>query len=183
MRDTTYDMYKSEPPLDTVVRDLVFRIDPPDLLKVLQARLDYITRITVQTSSTYVLENGIRVAIRREELVEYFKLIMVTIRKDRWISNLFYRLANKNTRNGIQIFEDFCKSGHMKPNDILAMRVLGDESQVPTYRFENVLLRKNRRFYNGDESNFVNLFASDYNDDFPDPFVRVDMLNLSLIHI
>ena len=177
MRDTTYDMYKSEPPLDTVVRDLVFRIDPPDLLKVLQARLDYITRITVQTSSTYVLENGIRVAIRREELVEYFKLIMVTIRKDRWISNLFYRLANKNTRNGIQIFEDFCKSGHMKPNDILAMRVLGDESQVPTYRFENVLLRKNRRFYNGDESNFVNLFASDYNDDFPDPFVRVDMLN------
>ena len=142
MRDTTYDMYKSEPPLDTVVRDLVFRIDPPDLLKVLQARLDYITRITVQTSNTDVLENGIRVAIRREELVEYFKLIMVAIRKDRWISNLFYRLANKNTRNGIQIFEDFCKSGHMKPNDILAMRVLGDESQVPTYRFENVLLRK-----------------------------------------
>ena len=102
---------------------------------------------------------------------------MVAIRKDRWISNLFYRLANKNIRNGIQIFEDFCKSGHMRPNDILAMRVLGDESQVPTYRFENVLLRKNRRFYNGDESNFVNLFASDYNDDFPDPFVRVDILN------
>lgn len=117
------------------------------------------------------------VEIRREELVEYFKLIMVAIRKDRWISNLFYRLANKNIRNGIQIFEDFCKSGHMRPNDILAMRVLGDESQVPTYRFENVLLRKNRRFYNGDESNFVNLFASDYNDDFPDPFVRVDILN------
>lgn len=177
MRDATYDIYKSEPPLDTVVRDLVFRIDPPDLLKVLQARLDYITRITEQTSSTYVLENGIRVAIKRSELIEYFKLIMVSIRKDRWISNLFYRLANKNIRNGIQIFEDFCKSGHMKPNDILAMRVLGDEAQVPTYRFENVLLRKNRRYYNGEESNFVNLFASDYNDDFPDPFARVDILN------
>lgn len=177
MRDTTYDTYKSEPPLDTVVRDLVFRIDPPDLLKVLQARLDYITRITEQTSSTYVLENNIRVAVKRTELVEYFKLIMVAIRKDRWIANLFYRLTNKNTRNGIQIFEDFCKSGHMNSKDILAMRVLGDESQVPTYRFENVLLRKNRRFYNGDESNFVNLFHSDYNDDFPDPFVRVDMLN------
>ena len=102
---------------------------------------------------------------------------IVAIRKDRWVANLFYRLADKNTRNGIQIFEDFCKSGHMKEKDILAMRVLGDDAQIPAYRFENVLLRKNRRFYNGDESNFVNLFASDYNDDFPDPFVRADILN------
>ena len=65
----------------------------------------------------------------------------------------------------------------MKEKDILAMRVLSDDAQIPAYRFENVLLRKNRRFYNGDESNFVNLFASDYNDDFPDPFVRADILN------
>lgn len=177
MRDATYDTYKSEPPLDTVVRDLVFRIDPPDLLRVLQARLDYITRITEQSSNTYILENGMRVAVKRSELIEYFKYIIVAIRKDRWVANLFYRLADKNTRNGIQIFEDFCKSGHMKEKDILAMRVLGDDAQIPAYRFENVLLRKNRRFYNGDESNFVNLFASDYNDDFPDPFVRADILN------
>jgi len=176
MRDSTYDTYKSEPPLDTVVRDLVFRIDPPDLLRVLQARLDYITRTTEQTSSTYVVENGMQVAVKRLELIEYFKLIMVAIRKDRWIANLFYRLSNKNTRNGIQIFEDFCKSGHMKTKDILSMRILGDEANVPTYRFENVLLRKNRRFYNGNESNFINLFASDYSDDFPDPFIRVDIL-------
>ena len=71
---------------------------------------------------------------------------IVAIRKDRWVANLFYRLADKNTRNGIQIFEDFCKSGHMKEKDILAMRVLGDDAQIPAYRFENVLLRKNRRF-------------------------------------
>ena len=176
MRDTTYDIYKSEPPLDTVVRDLVFRIDPPDLLKVLQARLDYIIRITEMTSSAYLLENGIQVAVKRSELIEYFKQIMMAIRKDRWIADIFYRLSNKNTRNGIQIFEDFCKSGHMRSDDILAMRILGDEASVPRYKFFNVILRKNRRFYNGDESNFINLFASDYDDDFPDPFVRVDIL-------
>ena len=178
MRDTTYDLYKSEPPLDTVVRDLVFRIDPPDLLKVLQARLDYITRITEQTSITsYTLENNMRVEVKRGELIEYFKLIMVAIRKDRWITDIFYRLTNKNIRNGIQIFEDFCKSGHMKTSDILAMRVLGAEAQVPTFKFINVLLRKNRRYYKGDESNFINLFGSDYNDDFPDPFIRLDILS------
>jgi hypothetical protein len=40
----------------------------------------------------------------------------------------------------------------------------------------NALLRKNRRYYNGNESNFINLFYSNYNDDFPDPFVRIDIL-------
>ena len=46
---------------------------------------------------------------------------MMAIREDRWIANIFYRLTNKNIRNGIQIFEDFCKSGHMKTNDILEL--------------------------------------------------------------
>ena len=177
MRDSTYDVYKSEPPLDTVVRDLVFRIDPPDLLRVLQSRLDYITRNSDLESNVYVLTNNMQVAIKRSELVDYFKYIMVAIRRDRWISTLFYGLTSKNIRNGIQIFEDFCKSGHMVTEDILAMRVLGDDARIPTYRFVNVLLRKNRRFYKGDESNFVNLFSANYSDDFPDPFVRVDILN------
>lgn len=177
MRDNTYDMYKSEPPLDTVVRDLVFRIDPPDLLRVLQARLDYITRITDQAGDTYVLQNGMQVAIKRSELADYYRLIMVAIRKDRWISSIFYRLSDRNTRNGIQIFEDFCKSGHMNSSDIFSIRVLGEGVEIPSHKFMNVLLRKNRRYYSGDASNFINLFSSNYLDDFPDPFVRTDIIH------
>lgn len=176
MRDTTYDQYKSEPPLDTVVRDLVFRIDPPDLLKVLQARLDYLVRITDIQSNTYILRNGIQVSVKRTELNEYFKCILVAIRKDRWISDIFYRLTNRNIRNGIQVFEDFCKSGHLTPEDIFEMRVLEEGAEIPTYKFENALIRKNRRYYNSAESNFISLFSSDFNDDYPDPFVRLDIL-------
>lgn len=47
---------------------------------------------------------------------------------------------------------------------------------MPLYKFLNALLRKNRKYYKGEESNFVNLFSSNYNDDMPDPFVRVDIL-------
>lgn len=176
MRDTTYDQYKTEPPLDTVVRDLVFRIDPPDLLKVLQARLDYLVRITDIQSNAYVLRNGIQVSVKRTELNDYFKSILVAIRKDRWISDIFYRLTNRNIRNGIQIFEDFCKSGHLAPEDIFEMRALEEDAEIPTYKFENVLIRKNRRYYNSAESNFISLFSSDFNDDYPDPFVRLDIL-------
>lgn len=176
MRDSTYDQYKDEPPLDTVVKDLVFRIDPPDLLKVIQSRLDYIVRITVQTDSTYVLQNGISVSIKKSELIEYFKYIMLAIRGNRMASNIFYRLSDRNTRKGIQLFEDFCKSGHISSNDIFLIRTGGKKYQLPSYKFLNALLRKNRRYYNGESSNFVNLFYSDYSDDFPDPFVRIDIL-------
>lgn len=176
MRDSTYDLYKNEPPLDTVVKDLVFRIDPPDLFKVIQARLDYIIRITNQTDSTYMLKNGINVSIKRSELIEYFKRIMLAIRSNSMASNIFYRLSDRNTRNGIQIFEDFCKSGHILADDIFKIRLTDHEYELPPHKFLNALLRKNRRYYNGEESNFINLFHSNYGDDFPDPFVRIDIL-------
>lgn len=183
MRDSTYDQYKDEPPLDTVVKDLVFRIDPPDLLKVIQSRLDYIIRITTQTDSTYILQNGINVSIKKSELIEYFKCIMLAIRGNRMASNIFYRLSDRNTRKGIQLFEDFCKSGHISSNDIFLIRTGGKNYQLPSYKFLNALLRKNRRYYNGEYSNFVNLFYSDYSDDFPDPFVRIDILRWLQNHL
>jgi hypothetical protein len=176
MRDSTYDSYRDQPPLDTVVKDLVFRIDPPDLLKVIQARLDYITRITNQVESTYVLKNGMNVSIKKSELIEYFKCIMTAIRNNRMASNIFYRLSDRNTRKGIQLFEDFCKSGHILAEDIFKIRAVGKELELPSYKFLNALLRKNRLYYNGEESNFANLFYSNNKDDFPDPFVRIDIL-------
>lgn len=176
MRDSTYDLYRNEPPLDTVVKDLVFRIDPPDLLKVIQARLDYIVRITNQTESTYVLKNGINVSIQKKELIEYFKCILMAIRNNRSAADIFYRLSDRNTRNGIQLFEDFCKSGHILADDILKIRTMGKDYELPLYKFLNALLRKNRKYYKDEESNFVNLFYSNYNDDMPDPFIRIDIL-------
>lgn len=176
MRDSTYDLYRNEPPLDTVVKDLVFRIDPPDLLKVIQARLDYIIRITNQTESTYVLKNGINVSIQRSELIEYFRCILLAIRSNRSAADIFYKLSDRNTRNGIQLFEDFCKSGHILSDDIFKIRASSREYELPLYKFLNALLRKNRKYYHGDASNFVNLFGSRYDDDMPDPFVRIDIL-------
>ena len=105
MRDSTYDVYKNIPPLDTLVKDLVFRIDPPDYLKVLQARLEYITRLKTKKSS-YDLPNGASVIIKPEEQIEYFKCMLMAIRKNTWASNIFYKLSNRNTREAIQLFED-----------------------------------------------------------------------------
>ena len=176
MRDSTYDMYKDEKPLDTIIKDLVFRIDPPDLLKVLQARLEYISRVTTSNKREYTLSNGIVVKIGNDELVNYYRKIMYYIRNSEMIKNIFFRLSDRNTRKGIEMFEDLCKSGHITSDEIFRIRASEDKPKIPEFKFLNAILRKNRKFYNGDESNFINLFGSDFHDDFPDPFIRMDIL-------
>lgn len=179
MRDITYDMYKDQPPLDTFVRDLVFRIDPPDLLKVLISRLAYIERLNKNNIQTthYTLENSIKVQIRPDELIDYYRQILRVIRNDDWARNIFYRSTNRDIRGAIQLFEDLCKSGHIKTSEILNMKLIGRDYHLPSYKIMNALLRKNRKYYNENNSNFINVFASDYKDDFPDPFIRLDILH------
>lgn len=176
MRDSTYDIYKNEPPLDTVVKDLVFRIDPPDLLKVLQKRLEYIFRLKEGNEEAYELDNGMNVIIRDKEQIEYFRCILMAIRNNSWAVRIFFNLTNRNIRDGIQLFEDFCKSGHIKSEDIFMIRTAGEEYELPPHIIINALLRKNRKYYNEEKSNFANLFYAKFDDDFPDPFVRIDVL-------
>lgn len=176
MRDSTYDIYKNEPPLDTVVKDLVFRIDPADLLKVLQKRLEYIYRLKGEGSDSYALDNGINVVIKNNEQIEYFKCILMAIRQNSWAKDIFYKLSNRSLREGIQLFEDLCKSGHIKSEDIFMIRTVKEGYELPPHKIINALLRKNRKYFSEEKSNFTNLFDSKFNDDFPDPFVRVDIL-------
>ena len=176
IRDTTYDKYKNEPPIDTVVKDLIFRIDPADLLKVLQARFEYINRLIKNNPEEYLFNNGMRIRIGKDEQIEYFKAILNTIRNNRWAKTIFYNLSNGNIREAIQLFEDFCKSGHIKAEDIFGIKVTDGNYSLPSYKLLNALIRKNRKYYNEEFSNFTNLFSSNNSDDFPDPFVRVDIL-------
>ena len=177
MRDITYDVYKDYPPLDTFVRDLVFRIDPPDLLKVLMKRLEYIERLNkTNPDAHYTLENSIRVKIKPQELIDYYRQIVHVIRNDDWAKDIFYRLTNRDIRGAIQLFEDLCRSGHINTSEIFSIRIFGAKHELHSYKIMNALLRKNRKFYNEANSNFVNLFASDFQDDFPDPLARLDIL-------
>lgn len=176
MRDTTYNRHRTIPPLDTVIKDLVFRIDPPDLLTVLQQRLKYIHRINKVNSSSYTLENGMNVAVEKDEYAEYFKNVLNSIRKDNLIKNIFYSITGRDTRSGIELFVDFCKSGHLSARDIFAINVSEGEYVIPNYTMMNAILRGNRYYYSDLDSKIKNLFASEHNDAWVDPFIRVDIL-------
>lgn len=154
LRDTTYSKYRNKPPLDTVIKDMVYRIDPPDLLKVLQERLNYIIRLITNDyrQENYALKNGIKVKLNDDERLEYIKAILYSIRGNDLVKHLFYTIADKNIRSGIELFIDFCRSGYLKSDDFFKVRATNGEYIIPNHMMVNAVIRGNRKYYNSGQS-------------------------------
>lgn len=178
LRDTTYDQYRNEPPLDTVIKDLVFRIDPPLLEKVIYARLNYALREIDNQSAkfTFHLSNSMKVECARSEVGVYLKAIIASLFQDQLFRRIITGLAGRNIRKGLEILLDFCKSGHIGADEILKIRTSVGEYKIPNHVIAKILLKGKRKYYGDIESNIKNLFSSDDGDDLPDPFVRIAIL-------
>lgn len=179
LRETTYDIYRNEPPLDTVIKDLVFRIDPPLLIQVIQKRIQYAYREISRDQSDfcYYLTNGMAVRCKRSEVENYLKVILFTLFENDFFRKLMIGLSGRNIRKGLEIFLDFCKSGHLSENDILRMRTTSEVFQIPNHLITRIMLRGTRMFYDETSSRIKNIFHSEFTDTIPDPFVRLSILD------
>ena len=178
LRDTTYDQYCNEPPLDTVINDLVFRVDPPLLERVIYARLNYALREIKNNDEKfyYYLPNGVKVECSRGEVGIYIKCIVLSLFQDNTFRRIVTGLAGRNIRKGLEIFLDFCKSGHIEEDLIFKIRQSKGDFKVPSHLISRILLKGNRKYYYDKESHIKNLFYSSNNDSLPDPFVRISIL-------
>ena len=123
LRDTTFDHFRRQKPLDTVVKDLIFRINPPSLKEVLYERVKYAHRLGEGKGDRYyTLDNGIRVSYPSTEQLYYLKSILSSLFENHFFRRLISGLAGGDTRVGLEIFLDFCKSGYISENDIFMMR-------------------------------------------------------------
>lgn len=178
LRDTTYDQYRSEPPLDTVIKDLVFRIDPPLLEQVIYARLKYAVREIAASSSAFVyhLPNGMRVDCKREDVGDYLKSIVASLFQDGFFRRIITGLAGRNVRRGLEIVLDFCKSGYINEAEILKIRSSDGEHKIPNHLISKILLKGQRRYYSDASSGIRNLFFATQDDALPNPFIRISIL-------
>ena len=187
IRDVTYDTYKDQPPLDTMIKDLVFRIDSPSFTHILSKRLNLVLDELSAGSKSKVLEytlsNGIRVRYPANELGYYLSCIFSSLYEyDRLIRTLILGLAGGDIRRAMEIFLEFCRSGHIGPVEFLKIRTLEGRYRLPYHVVSRVLLRRNRRFYNGDTSFLKNVFQCVPEDASPDVFVRADILEWLKAH-
>lgn len=181
MRDTTFDLYKQQPPLDTVVKDLTFRINPPPLDRVLMARIRYAARLSEDTTSRYyTLGNGMNVMYPSRDEIVYLKSILNSLFQNNFFKSVINGLAGRDIRKGIEIFLDFCKSGHITDGEILQMKYTHEHLhgvyRIPNHIVANVFFRGNRKYYSDADTRVKSLFYSDPNDNLPDPFVRLGIL-------
>jgi len=165
LRDVTYDRFNRVPPLDTTNKHYIFRIDPPPFSKVLKRRLqlvlDEIGSSAKQKTLTFRLQNGATVEFARSELGDYLALVYRSLfDSDRNIRTILSGIAGNDIRKALEIFLEFCRSGHVGEDFYLKLRVLKDREKVtlPQIDVMNVLLRKDRRFYNENSSFIPNLF-------------------------
>lgn len=183
LRDVTYDLYRHHPPLDTALKQFVFRIEPPQFTEVLHARVRLALNEMGQqnpegNSLSYQLPNGIKVTYPAEDQALYLASILRSLyAHDRFVRQVMTGLAGRDVRRALQIFLDFCMSGHIGEDQIFKIRFFEGQHVLPISMVARVLLRMHRRFYDGDKSYLKNIFQCNPNDALPDYFVRQAILN------
>jgi hypothetical protein len=181
IRDVTYETYKLKPPLDTIIKEFIFRIEPPQFTKVLKSRvmlaLKELERTSPKAKLSYTLDNGMAVVYPATEIGIYLAAIYRSLYDhDQILRRMLVGLAGRNIRLAMEIFLDFCKSGHIGTKELLKIRITKGNYSLPYKVITRVLLRLSRRFYDSDYAHIKNLFQADPKEHAPNHFVRYGIL-------
>lgn len=176
LRDETYDNHRFEPPLDTLLKDMVFRIEPPLFQHVLTNRINLALKNLGNGSKgvlNYRLPNGFQVNYPKSEQSFYLISILKSLfEHDRFARRLIVGLAGRNVRKALEMFLEFCNSAYISDDYILRIRKDEGKYVLPVHLVATVLLRMNRRYYDGDHSFVKNIFNASNDDVKPDYLSR-----------
>lgn len=174
MRDTTYELHRSEPPLDAALKDLTFRIEPPLFQNVLTKRIDLIlSELSRSTKDFEYYLEGKKVLFKRSDLAKYLKGMLSSLfGNERFARRMITGLAGWDMRQAMEIFIDLCKSGYVKENWIFDHQVLDKPFVLSEDIILNILMRTHRTFYDGDKSRIKNLYQIDKSSSSPCHFIR-----------
>lgn len=180
LREETYDNHRDQPPLDTALKDLVFRIEPPMFQPVLVKRVQLALNEMMKVGGGklhYDLPNGFKVEYPASEQGFYLSSILKSIfEHDRYVRRMIVGLSGRNMRKALEIFLEFCNSGYIGEDQIFKIRQSEGKHVLPLYLVARVLLRLNRRFYDSDHSYIKNIFGCNQQDAVPNHFTRLMIL-------
>lgn len=180
LRDETYDNHRSQPPLDTALKDMVFRIEPPLFQNVLLSRVRIAMKELNKSSADklhFSLPNGMTVEYPRSEQAYYLTSIVKSLfEHDRFVRRMIVGLSGRNMRDALEVFLEFCNSAHIGEDQIFKIRQSEGRHTLPLHQVATVLMRMNRRFYDSDYSYVKNLFSANREDALPSFFCRYMVL-------
>lgn len=182
LREETYDNHRNEPPLDTALKDMVFRIEPPLFQAILQSRIQMaLNSIAANGNRTlrYDLPNGMHVDYPASEQAYYLSSIMRSIfEHGLHVRRLIVGLSGRNMRRALEIFLEFCTSGHIGESEFFKIRQSKGQHVLPLHLVTTVLLRLNQRYYNSTHAYLKNLISVDEHDSRINYFTRLMIIRL-----
>lgn len=182
LREETYDNHRDEPPLDTALKDLVFRIEPPLFQSILQSRIQMALRSITKSGDKllrYDLPNGMYVEYPVSDQAYYLSSIMRSIFEyGLFVRRLIIGLSGRNMRRALEIFLEFCTSGHISEAEFLKIRQSKGQYVLPLALVTTVLLRLNQRFYSSSHAYLKNVYGVDERDARVNYFTRVIILRV-----
>lgn len=181
LREETYDNYRDRPPLDTALKDMVFRIEPPLFNYVLHSRVQLVLKEMIRhngnSTLSYSLPNGFNVEYGKDERSYYLTSIVNSIFvHDAQIRRMIVGLSGRNIRRALELFLEFCTSGHITEDEFFKIRQSEGRYALPLHIVTRVLLRLNRRFYDSDNSYLKNIFSAAKDDERVNYFTRFSIL-------
>lgn len=110
IRDVTYDLHRDTPPLDTALKNHIFRIEPPPFHEVLAQRV----RLALQSMGSdnndarplsYTLPNSIRVTYKAKDQSLFLVSIMRSLyAHDKLVRQIITGIAGRDVRRALEIF-------------------------------------------------------------------------------
>jgi len=161
---------------------LVFRIEPPLFQYILQSRVQMALNSITQKGSrilSYALPNGMHVDYPASEQAYYLSSIMRSIfEHGLHVRRLIVGLSGRNMRRALEIFLEFCTSGHISEAEFLKIRQSKGQYVLPLHLVTTVLLRLNQRYYDSDHAYLKSLFHIDEHDSRRNYFSRLMILRM-----
>lgn len=178
---TTIEM---SPPLDTALKDMVFRIEPPLFQAILQSRIQMaLNSIAAKGNRTlrYALPNGMHVDYPASEQAYYLSSIMRSIfEHGLHVRRLIVGLSGRNMRRALEIFLEFCTSGHIGEEEFFKIRQSKGQYVLPLRLVTTVLLRLNQRYYSSTHAYLKNILSIDEHDARTNYFTRLMIIRFLL---
>lgn len=167
MRDSTFEAYKDEPPLDTYKTGQVFHISPPRFIDVVKRRLELsLNTLSVEAPELvrFQTRSGVTFQYPKKRATEFLRGIYLELfQSSKNSSKVLEALAGRNVRRALDMFLALLTSGHIPEETIMNVAQGRGYSAIPEYRILRALMRQDYKFFN-DESGFVsNIFYTNNN--------------------
>ena len=180
MRDSTFEAFKDQPPLDTYKTGQIFHISPPRFIDVVKKRLELsLDRLSLEAPEEVMFEteSGATFKYPKKRSSDFLRGIYLELfQSTRNASRILEALAGRNVRRALDMFLALLTSGHIPEENLMEVARGGDFRPIPEFLILRALMRQDYRFYNEHTGFVSNIFFCSNQWSRPSNFLCVEIL-------